>query len=226
MVSIRVWDLPIRLFHWTLVLLVIGSLVTGWFSSELGLGAAELHPLFGYAVLALLLFRLAWGFVGSTYARFGSFLRGPQTVMHYLGELTGRRDAQPRLGHNPLGGWASVLLLSTLAVQAASGLVISDEDLGVEGPLAKYVGSAMGDRLGELHETNFALLLFLIVLHLGAIAYHRFAKGENLVKPMITGIKHLPSAPEGADGRGGHPSLAIVLLLCSAGIVWYVVNRL
>ena len=102
-----------------------------------GLWAAQWHKLSGYAILALLLFRLTWGFIGGTHARFGSFLRGPRVAIDYLGELTGRRQAQLWLGHNPLGGWSAIALLLSLAFQTISGLFISDEDLGLEGPLAK-----------------------------------------------------------------------------------------
>jgi len=226
MVRIRVWDLPLRLFHWALVLLVSGSIITGEFSSDLGLWAAEWHKLFGYAVLTLLLFRLMWGFAGSTYARFGSFLRGPATALRYVAELTGRRDSPVRLGHNPLGGWSVLAMLLSLAVQAGSGLFISDEDLGLEGPLAGHVGSAMADRLNSLHEANSVVLMVLIALHLFAIVFYLAVKRENLVRPMITGDKLLPSAPEGSPARGGHALLGLVVLACSAGIVWYLANRL
>lgn len=226
MVNIRVWDLPLRLFHWSLVLLVTVSIVTGLFGSDLGLSAAQWHKLSGYAVLAQLLFRLSWGFAGSTYSRFGSFVRGPRAVMQYVSELAGRRAAAVRLGHNPLGGWSALAMLLSLLMQAVTGLFLSDEDLGLEGPLAKYVGSATGDRLNALHEGNATLLLILIGLHLCAIATYRFLKGEKLVKPMITGFKQLPSVPEDAAARGGHLLLAAVLFACSVGIVWYIANRL
>lgn len=226
MTSIRVWDLPLRLFHWVLVLAVSGSLITGQFSSDLGLWAADGHKLFGYTVLTLLLFRLAWGFAGSTYSRFSSFLHGPRTVLRYLEELTGRRESQRQIGHNPLGAWSVMAMLLSLAVQAGTGLFLSDEDLGLEGPLSKYVSSATADRLGSLHEANAVLLFCLIGLHLGAIAFYLFAKRENLVKPMITGTKQLPSALESVSGRGGNILIAVALLLSSAGIVWVIANRL
>ncbi|HEY0844980.1 MAG TPA: cytochrome b/b6 domain-containing protein [Noviherbaspirillum sp.] len=225
MVRVRVWDLPLRLFHWLLAVLVIGSLVTGLFGAELGLRAAEWHKLFGYAVLVLLLFRLLWGFVGGTYARFGSFVRGPRAVAAYLGELTGRRAPRPMVGHNPLGGWSTLAMLLCLSVQAGTGLFLADEDLGLEGPLSKYVSGVVADRLGTVHETNFMVLLFLIGLHLAAIAFYRLAKGQNLVKPMITGFKELPSTPDGDGASGGSVMLALILLLCSAGAVWLIANR-
>lgn len=226
MVSIRVWDLPLRLFHWALVLVITGSLVTGLFGAELGLWAAQWHERFGYAVLALLLFRMMWGFAGNTYSRFGSFVRGPGAAIEYLAELAGRRSARIRLGHNPLGGLSVMAMLLSALSQAVTGLFLSDEDLGLEGPLAKYLSGEVADRLAVVHETNFAVLLVLIGLHLAAIAFYRFAKGEDLVRPMISGIKDLPSAlPEPAPS-GGSIWLAVILFLSSAVLVWLVANGL
>lgn len=226
MVRIRVWDLPLRLFHWSLVVTLIGSFVTGLLGDELGLWAAEWHKLSGYAVLSLLLFRVLWGFSGSTHSRFGSFLRGPRAASEYLAELRGRRPPQTRLGHNPLGGWSVLAMLLSALAQAVTGLFLSDEDLGLEGPLSRFVSSAMADRLGSVHEANYVLLLLLIGLHLCALVYYRLAKGENLVKPMITGIKELPAAPEHAPATGGSVALAALVLLCSVGVVWFIANRL
>lgn len=226
MVRIRVWDLPLRLFHWSLVAALTGSFVTGLLGEELGLWAAQWHKLSGYAVLTLLLFRVLWGFSGSTHSRFGSFLRGPRAASQYLAELLGRRAPQTRLGHNPLGGWSVLAMLLSALLQAGSGLFLSDEDLGLEGPLSKFVSSATADRLGSVHEANYVLLLVLIGLHLCALAFYRFAKGENLVKPMITGIKELPALPENPPVSGGSTALAAILLLCSAGFVWFIANRL
>lgn len=226
MVSIRIWDLPLRLFHWLLALLVVFSLVTGQFGSELGLGAAQWHMLSGYALLTLLLFRVVWGFVGGTHARFASFVRGPRAVLGYLGELAGRRPARTWAGHNPLGGWSSIALLASLALQAGSGLFLSDEDLGVEGPLAKYAASVLADRLAALHETNFVVIVALVGLHVSAIAYYLLVKRDNLVRPMISGVKQLPAPPADAGAaKGGHPLAGAVVLALSAGIVWYIVNR-
>ena len=226
MVRIRIWDLPLRLFHWALVSLVVFSAVTGQFGAGLGLWAARWHQLSGYAVLSLLGFRLAWGFVGSSHARFASFVRGPRAVLDYLAELTGRRPAGVHLGHNPLGGWSVAALLACLAVQAGTGLFIADEDLGVEGPLARFVGSATGDSLRGLHALNFFVLLALIATHLAAIAYYLFARGENLVRPMLTGVKQVPSALKDAAARGGHPLLGLTVLAASVGAMWYLANRI
>lgn len=224
MAKVRIWDLPLRLFHWALVLLVGASFVTGQFSAALGLRAAAWHQWSGYAVLALLIFRVGWGFVGGSHARFSSFVRGPRAVLSTLRELAGRRRATPHVGHNPLGGWSVLAMLACLAVQASSGLFLADEDLGVEGPLAKYVGAQAMDTLKAVHESNVLVLLGLVALHIAAIAYYFIAKRENLVKPMLTGSKDLPPEQAAAAARGGHPVLAIAVLALAAGTVWSIAN--
>lgn len=223
--AIPVWDLPTRLFHWSLALLVAFSGISGELAEDLGSSVMDWHKWSGYAILALLIFRLAWGFVGGTYARFASFVRGPGAVLGYMGDLAARLGGPPHVGHNPLGGWSVVLLLACLAVQAGTGLFISDEDLGVEGPLAKLVSNRTADRLSDLHEGNFAVLLTLVAIHLAAIAFYRFAKGENLVRPMVTGRKHLPASMASAAARGGSALLGLVVLAIAATLVWYLVNR-
>ncbi len=226
MVKVRIWDLPLRLFHWMLVALVSFSWVSGEFGADLGPWAADWHQQSGLAILALLLFRVAWGFVGSTHARFSNFVRGPRAVLAYLGELTGRATARPVVGHNPLGGWSVVALLTCLSVQVVTGLFISDEDLGIEGPLAHLVSGTTSDRLAEIHEVNVLVLLALVATHLSAIAFYWLAKGENLVKPMVTGRKSVPPALADAAARGGHPLLALALLAASAAAVWFVAEGL
>lgn len=226
MTTIRVWDLPLRLFHWLLAGLVLCSGITGWFSADLGPWSARWHLFSGYAILALLIFRLLWGFVGGTHARFASFVRGPRAVVAYVEEMLGRRPASLHVGHNPLGSWSVLAMLGSLALQVGCDLFLADEDLGIEGPLAKYVASATSDRLATVHQFNFYLLLALIATHLAAIAFYRLAKGDNLVKPMLTGDKEVPAAPAGAAGRGGHWAAGLLVLLLAAGIVWLIVNRL
>ncbi len=223
---VRIWDFPTRAFHWALVLLVAFSAVSGEFAEDLGAQVMDWHRLSGYAILALLIFRILWGFVGSTYARFANFVRGPGAVLRYLGEMTGARPAEIHLGHNPLGGWSVVLLLITLAVQVATGLFIADEDLGVEGPLSKHVSSRMSDALKEVHEANFGILLTLIGIHLGAIVFYLLFKGENLVRPMLTGIKRLPARYADAAAKGGHVLLGIAALAIGAAAVWLIANKL
>lgn len=224
LVPVRIWDLPTRLFHWSLVLLVAFSAITGEFGEDLPLKFMDWHRLSGYAILALLLFRLVWGVIGSTHARFASFVRGPSAALRYVQEILGRAPATRHLGHNPLGAWSVLGLLACLAVQVGSGLFIADEDLGVEGPFAKLVSSGVSDTLAEVHEGSFGVLLALIGLHLSAIAFYLFSKGENLVRPMITGRKTLAADADVAPPRLASPWLALVLALAAASIVWRAVT--
>lgn len=218
----RVWDLPTRLFHWSLVALVTFSGLSGQVAEDLGSRFMDWHMLSGYAILALLLFRLAWGFVGSTHARFADFVRGPRRVLEYLGARSAGKPDSVHPGHNPLGGWSVLSMLGALSVQVGSGLFLSDEDMGVEGPLAKHVANRTIDLLHEVHETSFWLLLGLVAGHLAAIAFYRVAKGENLVRPMVTGDKVLAGIE---PARGGAPWLGALWLALTAGAVWYLVNR-
>ncbi len=208
-----VWDLPLRLFHWSLVLLVITSFV----SAKIGGNAMQIHMLSGYAVLALLLFRLLWGFLGGTHARFASFVRGPLAVIAYL-RGTKQADAEPHLGHNPAGAWSVILMLLVLLAQAATGLFAND-DIATEGPLAKLVSKALSDRLTGVHHLNVKLLLALIGLHLSAIAFYFFYKRENLVKPMLTGFKDAAAGLGQTTQKQGKTWLAALLLaLCAGGV--------
>lgn len=181
--KIYVWDLPTRLFHWGLVALVVFQWLSGEFKDEL----LEFHLLGGYAILALAAFRLLWGFAGNQYARFGNFLRGVGPTLEYARAL--RANAAPRyLGHNPLGGWMIVALLAMLALQGITGLFASDEVMG-GGPLRHLVSDQFGEVLTELHEGSFNVLLTLVVAHVASILAHRLFKGEDLVRPMLTGYK-------------------------------------
>ena len=218
-----VWDLPTRIFHWSLVLLVAFSLITGQFGEHLGIKVVTWHQFSGCAILALLIFRIFWGFFGGTHARFASFVRGPRTVLGYLRGLFSGRGSEAHAGHNPLGGWSVVAMLLCLALQACTGLFLSDDDLGFEGPLAKYISNHTGDQLKAVHEANAIVLVTLIVMHLSAIAYHFLVMGENLVRPMVTGRK--PLAPGALPGEGGGVLKAMVILAAVAAAIWLVVTR-
>jgi len=208
-----VWDLPVRLFHWLLVVLVAVS----WVSVTIGGNAMQIHLLSGYAVLTLVLFRILWGFLGSHHARFASFVRGPAVAIAYLRALR-RDDAGRHLGHNPAGGWSVILMLAVLLVQAGTGLFAND-DIATEGPLAKLVSKAVSDRITGIHHLNVKILYGLIGLHLSAIAYYFFHKRENLVKPMFTGFKDSAAgADETAPGRGKPWHAALLLAACAAGV--------
>jgi cytochrome b len=216
--KILVWDLPLRLFHWSLVLLVITSFV----SAKIGGNAMQVHLLAGYAVLALLLFRLLWGFLGGTHARFASFVRSPLAVIAYLRGMK-RGDTEQHLGHNPAGAWSVILMLLALLAQAATGLFAND-DISTEGPLAKLVSKALSDRITGLHHLNVKLLLALIGLHLSAIAFYLVLKHENLVKPMLTGFKQTAARAADAAQKPGRLWLAALLLAACAGGVYLLIR--
>ncbi len=204
-----------RLFHWAVVALVAFS----WWSGTEGGTVMEYHMLSGYAILALVLFRVAWGLVGSSHARFSDFVRGPRRFLVALADLLSRRP-MPYTGHNPVGGWMVVALLATLAVQAVTGLFAND-DIFIEGPLYGYVSKDTSDLLTRIHYWNFNVILALVALHVAGVLYHWIAKRENLVAAMITGRKHLPAAP---PAKFASVWTALGALAASAAVVAIVVN--
>jgi cytochrome b len=216
MKPVRIWDLPTRLFHWTLVLLVVFSVT----SAKLGGNWMNWHLWSGYAVLALLVFRLLWGFAGARYALFAQFVRGPRAVLAYL---RAARDGGERCaGHNPLGGWSVLAMLAVLLVQAGTGLFANDE-IATEGPLAKLVSGATASAMTRIHALNQNAIYALVALHVAAVAYYFFAKRENLVAPMITGDKRGITAEAAADDALMRARAAVLALL-AALLVAYIVN--
>lgn len=211
----RVWDLPTRLFHWTLALLVLGQ----WGTAEWGWLDMQWHFYFGYALLALLLFRLLWGFVGSETARFTHFLRGPEAVAKFLGEVL-RPGPERRAGHNPLGGWAVMLLIVLLAVQGVSGLYSSDE-IALFGPLSGTVSADVVELMNEIHAFDQNLILGVIVVHVIAVFWHMLYKKETLIRAMFSGRKELPVDPA---LRFAPAWLAWLIAAIAAAIVWGVVT--
>ena len=174
--TVRVWDLPVRLFHWSLVLLVPAL----WWTAEND--RMELHILLGEIMLGMILFRLLWGLLGSSTARFSRFVKGPRAVLRYL------RGGGRAFGHNPLGGWSVVLMLLALAVQVGLGLFASDEDGIYAGPLSRHMPDLeSAHTLAERHETMFWVIVALIALHVLAILWYRLAKRDDLITPMVTG---------------------------------------
>ncbi len=221
--SVRVWDLPTRLFHWVLLLAVVASVVTGKFDSVLGPATLEWHKRSGLVVAGLLLFRLGWGFAGGTHARFGSFLRRPAAVIAYAKGLAAG-TAPEAAGHNPLGGWSVVAMLGALAVQAGTGLFLVQEDYGFEAPLARFASRALSDRLGSIHEANFWVIAALVAVHVAAVAYYTVAKRQDLVGAMISGRKSLAPGREGEETRGGSAVAAAAIAIAAAAAVWGVIS--
>ena len=214
--SAPVWDLPVRIFHWALVLLVISQIVT----ASIGGNAMQFHAFGGYAILSLVLFRITWGFAGGTHARFRDFVRGPGAVIRYAKSLV-RDPHAPHRGHNPLGGWSVLLMLVSLLAQATSGLFAND-DVMMEGPLTKHVSGRTSEIATAIHDVNAGILLTLIAVHIAAVLFYLLAKKENLIAPMISGRKHSLASDESA--RYGSPWLAVLLLGCSAATVYFVVR--
>jgi cytochrome b len=202
---VRVWDLPTRLVHWLLVLLVVFS----WWTAETG--RLEWHRWSGYWVLGLVLFRIYWGFVGSSTARFSQFVRGPKTIGAYL-----RGAWVTRAGHNPLGALSVLALLGLLVAQVTLGLFAVDVD-GIEsGPLSLYVSFEAGRAAAHWHEDVFNVLTGLIVLHVLAVLYYLIAKKDNLVGPMVTGKRGFDDASVAPVVAGGWIRLLVGLILCAA----------
>jgi cytochrome b len=201
-----VWDLPTRLFHWSLVILVVGAFVT----AKVGGNAMVWHGRIGLAIIGLLVFRIVWGFVGSTYARFLQFVRGPSAILAYLrGQWQGQ-------GHNPLGALSVLALLGILTLQAVTGLFAND-DIAFEGYLVPLIGMEASSSITGIHHLLEKILMALVALHVGSIVFYARVKKHNLVKPMISGWAD--GSPE-QSARGGSAVAFIVAILIAAGVVW------
>lgn len=213
---IRVWDLPTRVFHWSLAVCVIGLLITG----KLGGEAMLWHSRIGYAVGSLLLFRLAWGLVGGHWSRFSAFSYSPRVVVDYL---KGRADPALAVGHTPLGAGSVFALLLFLAAQVASGL-FSDDKEEFAGPLNILVSNQTADLLTGYHKSvGEPVLIALVLLHLGAIAYYHLRKRRNLLGPMWHGDKSLTfTAPSSRDDGRSRLLAAALFGLCCAAVAWLV----
>jgi cytochrome b len=210
---IRVWDLPTRIFHWTLVLCFISLVVT----AKIGGAAMDWHFRLGYCVLALLLFRLAWGVIGGHWSRFSTFLYSPATVMRYL---RGQGGPELDIGHNPLGAGSVFAMLLFLSLQVASGL-ISDDEISASGPFTSWVSGKWVSRATFYHSEVGQVVLFALVgLHIGAIVFYLWRRQKNLVRPMLLGDKHVDQPATGSrDNRFSRALAAVVLLVCVALVV-------
>lgn len=203
---ITVWDLPLRLFHWLLVLAVAGALIT----MQLGTLWMDWHGRFGLAVVGLISFRLVWGLIGSTHSQFISFLPTPSTISSYL------RGHWQGVGHNPLGALSTYGLLALFGFQAVSGLFATDE-IAFSGPLTRAVSSGTSNTLSSWHRQTELWLYLLIGLHLLAILVYRL-RGQRLVGPMLHGKKEVAATTE--LPRGGGLIAFVIALGIAAAIVW------
>lgn len=205
---VRVWDLPTRVFHWSLVVAVAAAFITGF----VGGNAMLWHGRIGVGVTGLIVFRLAWGIVGSTYARFAHFVRGPAAIREYL---AGRWRG---VGHNPVGALSVLGLLAIVAVQLITGLFAND-DITFNGPLYALVDKEFSDRMAGLHQLNVWLLGGLIALHLGAIAFYLRVRKQDLVRPMLRGWQARNDQSEESLSGGG-PVAFVVAMIVALGGVW------
>lgn len=214
-----VWDLPVRIFHWALLLAIVAAFIT----NKLGVAYFRYHVWCGYTVLVLVAFRLVWGLIGTRHARFWNFVRGPVTTARYTRDLL--RGHEPRYpGHNPLGALMVITLLGAVFVQAATGLFGNDEIFNV-GPLYGYVTNELSLQLTSVHRQLFYWLAGAAAIHVLAVIAHWVFKRENLVVPMITGRKpHHHLSPTDIVHSSRTWVAALLVLVFAIGLAWIVVH--
>ena len=216
--TLRIWDLPTRLFHWLLVLCIAGAVIC----VNIGGNLMQWHAYFGYSALSLVLFRVLWGFIGAVHSRFTTFVPSPQRLIAFLSGKEGSG-----LGHNPLGSLSVIALLLVVGIQASTGL-FTDDDIAFQGPLAKYVPNATVSLISSIHALNSNILFGLIGLHLLAIAYYQWVKREPILMPMIQGDKDvdverdgngLPASALTASKDGASQRLIALVMLCAIALL-------
>jgi cytochrome b len=207
----KIWDLPTRLFHWLLVALIAFS----WWSAEEE--HFDWHICSGLANMSLLIFRLLWGFFGSSTARFANFVRGPRQVFAYIRDMNGWRP----IGYSPLGAISVIAMLGALTVQVGLGLFSIDKDGLYEGPLAYLISLDLSEQLADLHEAWFNLILALIGLHVAAILFYRLYLGKKLIGPMVTGRGAVEPGVE--PMRPGRWWAALLCLVAGIGVTRWII---
>jgi len=214
---VRVWDLPTRIFHWTLALTVVAAIAT----AKIGGNAMVWHMRLGLLALALLAFRLLWGFVGGHWSRFASFAYSPRTVTAYLRGDAGP-DGRHEVGHSPLGALSVFALLAVLVAQVATGLV-ADDEIATTGPLNSLVSGRTARLASGWHAAwGQYVIIALVLLHVGAVLYYLRVKKRNLIAPMWHGDKALAGdVPASVDGIAQR-LLALVLIAAGLGLAWWI----
>ena len=214
---VRVWDLPTRLFHWLLAVCLLASITTAYLPGTW----VDWHARIGYAVLALLLFRIMWGFVGGRWSRFASFIYSPGIVFDYV---RGKAHPDHLIGHNPLGAASVFAMLGVLLAQVASGLV-SDDEIAFTGPLNRFVTSANGLAATWYHKNvGQWLVAGLVSLHMLTIFYYLWRRKDNLIKPMIDGDKAIGSPVRPSRDDAASRSVALAIFLACVALVWRLVT--
>ena len=214
MQKVLVWDIPTRVFHW----LLVSSLLAQYATAEWLENAIQWHFYIGYFTLFLVIFRILWGFVGTQYARFSSFVTGPRKVIRYLKTLFDK-DSMPSIGHNPLGGWFVIAMLVLVAVQAISGLFMTD-DIFLDGPYRPLADEKTLALMNSLHHLAFDILLYVIALHIAAVFFYSIYKKQKLVPAMLHGKK----VSKAVGIAGSRLVRALVIALLAAAIVYVAVE--
>ncbi|MDG4720294.1 MULTISPECIES: cytochrome b/b6 domain-containing protein [Thalassospira] len=220
--KVKLWDFPVRLFHWALVV----AIVTAWWTNQQLM--IDIHAIAGYSVLALVLFRIIWGFVGSSNARFASFIKGPDKVIGYAIKVpNGSISDLTYAGHNPAGGWMVVVLIVLVGIQAVSGLFASEDTfLFFDGPLVAHVSSDLASTMNWIHHTNINLIYAMVGLHVFAALFYLVVKRENLIGAMVTGARMVPAeiADKFAKIRFASPIVGVAILVICGLAVWAMVT--
>jgi cytochrome b len=216
--TVKIWDLPVRVFHWSLVILFIAAYVTNY----LGPSYFNYHLWCGYAVIVLVSFRIIWGVIGTYHARFVNFLRDPFSTARYAFNFLRKKD-EHHLGHNPLGAVMVIILLAAILVQAITGLFTNDEIFNL-GPLYAYVSDELSLELTSLHRQLFYWILGAIGLHIAAVLFHVFFKRDNIIKAMFTGTKDVHDAKDVRPIKSSRIWLAISIVVILALILAWIIS--
>jgi len=219
MSSIKVWDLPTRLFHWLLLLAIVTCYLSGTYKSDF-YELAEIHFWSGYTVLFLIIFRLIWGFIGATYSRFSAFKLKPK---HLLGFLRGKESLAP--GHTTAGSLMTIALLSVILAQAVTGLFSFDTGLYLGGPFSEQISSKLSKEFTTLHHQIFDVLLILILLHIGAVLLYAL-KGKNYFTAMFSGKKDSSLTGKASDYISAGKLKLFIAILLSGCAVYFIVFQL
>lgn len=228
--KVKIWDAPTRLFHWALALLVLLSYLTG----EIGgfdftmpgsgnmVANMNIHIWSGLSILTLLIFRLVWGFVGSTSSRFSAFVKGPGAIFAYLGDVA-KRSVKFTAGHNPAGGAVIVLMLILLLAQASTGLFAKEDDFfGLAGPLNGFVSEETANEITEIHESIWGAIEVVVIAHIAANFFYWLVLKHNLIVPMFTGRADAPAGEPDPNIKFASSVTAAVVFVVAAGIVLWI----
>ncbi|MDR2851678.1 MAG: cytochrome b/b6 domain-containing protein [Burkholderiaceae bacterium] len=212
---VRVWDLPTRLFHWLLALDVCALIGSGW------LGDMEWHFRFGYMALALLVFRILWGFVGGHWSRFASFIYSPRSLQAYL---CGKAPPDHHIGHSPLGALSVFAVLAILVVQVATGLM-SDDQISAAGPLTRFVSGDTVDLATSWHAgPGQWIVIALVVLHVLAVLFYVLVQRKGLLRPMVTGDRMVHHRARSSRDTAASRTLALVIIALTAALAWWMAS--